>query len=243
MIKLLITSGCSFSQVPNADITWPVHLTKYLNVSAVHRGKGAVGNGVISRTIIHSVTEALKTYKPEELLVGVMWSGLNRFEIYREDKDIEFSRFDHISDREEYCNPQFIINKRNYLIVNPMWEDKLSKLFYKNIYSEEWGCIVNIEHILRTQWFLKSSGIKYFMTAYDSDAFPEYFNVENNEEIKLLSGLIEYDKWIDIKNMGIWAKNTGLPYARPPDHHPSTEMHEKYVIEHIIPHLKTKHYI
>ena len=81
-IKLLITSGCSFSEAINHDITWPVHLTQYLNCEAVHLGRGSAGNGIISRTIVHAVITALKSYKPEELLVGIMWSGYSRHEFF-----------------------------------------------------------------------------------------------------------------------------------------------------------------
>ena len=82
-VKCLITAGCSYSQVPNRDVTWPVHLNEYLKPEKVYYlGQGAAGNGIISRKVIHALTEALKTYRPEEILVGIMWSGFNRRDIY-----------------------------------------------------------------------------------------------------------------------------------------------------------------
>lgn len=232
MIKLLVTSGCSYSQVPNADISWPVPLSKALNVPAEYHGKGACGNGIISRTIIHAVTNALKKYKADEILVGIMWSGLDRFEVYKKNIDIGITK---ISGPENYCNPQSVVGDNNYCIINSVWDDELSKIFYKNLYSPEWAGIVNIEHILRTQWFLKNLNIKYFMTGYHSNAFP-IFGAKDDSEIKFLMELIDWENWIKEKNMGEWAIKTNLPF-RENTNHPSTEMHELYVREHIIPHL------
>lgn len=235
--KKLITSGCSYSQVPNTDITWPVHLKDKLKIDTEFHAKGAAGNGIISRTIIYNVTKNLEKFKPEEILVGIMWSGLDRFEIYKDKKDIEYTK---INSGTFYCNPQSIINSKNYILINNNWTDELSKIYYKNIYSDEWASIVNLEHILRTQWFLQNKNIKYFMTTYDDDGFPKQ---NLNEDVQFLLGLIDFSNWIDIKNMGDWSRKTGLPFRQQDDSHPSTEMHKLYVEQHIIPHLKNKKYI
>lgn len=235
-MKLLITSGCSFSQVPNSDLSWPIPLSKALNLDVECHGRGACGNGIISRTIIHAVSNALKTYRPDEILVGIMWSGLDRFEFYNKDLDLEITKM--AMGNPYYTNPQNIVGPNHYNVVYPTWEDELSKMFYKNIYSDDWGAIVGIEHILRTQWYLKLNNIKYFMTGYGSDSYPQR-GVENTPDVKFLFDLIDWDEWVEERNMDNWAISTGLPY-REGSNHPSTEMHKKYVHEHIIPHLKKK---
>lgn len=242
MIKLLVTSGCSYSQVPNADVTWPVHLSKELNIPSINLGKGATGNGMISRTVIYEVTKALNIYKNDEILVGIMWSSLNRFEIYKKEKDIGIN---NIFGDIYYCNPQSItsdFNTRNYILVNQLWNDELSKLFYKNIYSSEYGCIINLEHILRTQWFLKEKNIKYFMTFYNDDGLPGR-DTDNDPDVQFLYSQLDWNNIVKVYDMGGWARKTGLPYARPPDPHPSSEMHELYVNQHIIPHLVERNII
>jgi hypothetical protein len=80
MTKLLITSGCSFSEcISPAVKTWPKHLAKEL-IDYTHQSyaMGSQGNGLISRGIVYGVNEALKTHSPEDILVGVMWSGTDR---------------------------------------------------------------------------------------------------------------------------------------------------------------------
>ena len=41
---------------------------------------GSQGNGMIARKAIWAVHEQLKTTPPEQLLVGIMWSGPSRSE-------------------------------------------------------------------------------------------------------------------------------------------------------------------
>lgn len=239
MIKLLITSGCSFSQVPNSDLSWPIPLSKALNLDVECHGRGACGNGIISKTIIYSVSEALKKYNSDELLVGIMWSGLDRFEFYNKNQDLEFEK---IEGSPYYCNPQNIVGPYNYYVTNQVWQDELSKIFYKNIYNAEYAALIGLEHILRTQWFLKLHNVKYFMTAYSWDAFPQNGS-DNEPDVKFLLELIDWEEWLQVKNMDEWARATGMPYREDSGGHPSTDMHKKYVDEQIIPHLQKKGYI
>lgn len=238
MIKLLITSGCSFSQVPSGDLAWPIPLSKILNVDVETHGRGACGNGIISRTIIHAVTNALKTYKPEELLVGIMWSGTERTEFYKPQPDIEFNKF---YGGTFYSNPQFVVGHPNYILVTEGWEDELSKMWYKNFYSKEHGIIIAYEHILRTEWFLKMHNIKYFMTGYSYDSYPvPGFKTEEDLEVKFIMEQVDYDNWLSVRNMDDWCRKLGLPYRHKDDFHPSSAMHKRFVDEVIVPHLKMK---
>ena len=69
--KLLITGGCSFSQVPNTDVTWAKHLEQHLDPDH-HRdtGKGATGNEIISHRVIYKVNKALEQgFNTEDIMV------------------------------------------------------------------------------------------------------------------------------------------------------------------------------
>ncbi len=95
-MKLLITGGCSFSQVqgqpdPNLDedkkvwpnCTWPLHLEEALKPEFhTHTGMSAAGNEIISQRIINKVNKALKDgFSPNDMLVGIMWSAADRFSL------------------------------------------------------------------------------------------------------------------------------------------------------------------
>lgn len=240
--KLLITSGCSFSQVPNSDVTWPVHLEKYLGCQAIHCGRGAAGNGIISRSVIYEVSKALKTYKAEDLLVGIMWSGYDRHEFFLSEEPVDYEKI--IMGNPYYQNPQWVTSPSNshYYITNTHWRDKLSKTYYREFYDNKGSQIETLEHVLRVQWFLKSLNIRYFMTKYSYDSI-NIHNIMGNEDLTYLYDLIDNEHFLPLDNMDAWAQQSGIAYARPPDPHPSTEHHIEFVNTFIVPHLKAKNYI
>jgi hypothetical protein len=239
-IKCLITAGCSYSQVPNRDTTWRVHLNEWLNPEKVYYlGQGAAGNGIISRKVVHALTEALETYKPEEILVGVMWSGHNRREIYSKNR-LDTTIIEYGT--EVYQNPVKIVDKHNYHIVNVHWNDNLTTNFVKHAYIREDSLMITLEHVLRIQWLLKLNNVKYFMTEYDYDTFDSApFKKEllnSDKDLTFLYNQIDRSQWLPINNMYEYAKEkSGFKHARPPDPHPSTEQHKAMVEKVLIPFL------
>lgn len=240
--KLLITAGCSFSQVPNNDITWPVHLKEYLQCDALYLGQGAAGNGIISKKVIYHTLEALKSYNSDDILVCIMWSGTDRKEFYLSNNNLEnCEKIDYGDGIEYYRNPMRIskdIPDRNYYITNVGWSDHLSKTYYKNFHDNVGAYINTLENILRVQWFLETKNVKYFMT----QAFANIESV-NNPDVKYLHEQIDISKWLNIANMSDFALKTGFPFARKNDDHPSTRHHKTLVEQVIVPHLKTMGYI
>lgn len=242
--NVLITAGCSFSSVPAEFRTWPSHLRKYLNpVKNIYLGTGAAGNGIISRRVIYNVTEQLKTHKPEEILVGIMWSSYNRSEVYSTDS------IPHMSQDygPTHCNPVSVVKNKNFYLINNHWEDELSVNYYKNFYNDEYGSILTLEHVLRVQWFLKSYNIKYFMAEYSFDTFPtqNYPHITKimvNPDVKHLYDLVDRDHWLPITNMQEFANSSGYPYV-PGNIHPTTEHHKHLNDTVIVPYLKNKGYI
>ena len=232
-IKCLITAGCSFSQVPNIDITWPVHLSGWLNPEKTYYlGQGAAGNGIISRKVIYTVIEALKTYNSADILVGIMWSGFDRAEIY----SLKNIKHTELSDSSVYTNPLSIINERNYYIFNPHWKDSTSKNYYRFTFTSENAVLNTLEHVLRTQWFLEKHKIKYFMTEFNFNSVND-INFDS-EDVLFLHNQIDKTYWLPIQNMYQWALlESDLKFARENDDHPSTEQHNMMVEKILIPFL------
>lgn len=247
-IKCLITAGCSFSQVPNADVSWPAHLNEALIPEKIYYlGQGAAGNGIISRKIIYAVNDALKNYSSDEILVGVMWSGFDRKEIYSF-KDLPTTKFNY---GNEMRNPCAVIENPDYYILNRHWDDEVAKSYYSMI-SEEDLLLTSLEHMLRTQWFLKLNNIKYFMTQYDYDAFgPHYLTIKDrlglikqSKDLTLVYDQIDFTNWLPIENMYAYAKfESQYDFARPNDGHPSTEQHKEMVEKVLLPFLKNMYNI
>jgi hypothetical protein len=242
--NILITAGCSFSTSDGESITWPIHLEKMLKPKIkLHLGQGALGNGMISRRVIHAVTEQLKTHDSKELLVGIMWSSFNRLELYNKNTIPHHS----VNHGPTHHNPLKVAGKKNFYLINCHYEDDTSSLYYKNFYNETYATILTLEHILRVQWFLKSHNIKYFMTLYMQSALPIGLNkyesgILNDPDVRYLYDLIDKSNWLSIEGMIEYVetkKFTDIRYAN----HPSTEEHRYFTESMIIPHLKSVGYI
>lgn len=256
-LKLLITAGCSFTEVPllelhnstfaninnyspDKSLSWPIHLNNYLGTIPLYKGKGASGNGIISKTVIYEVSKALKTYDSSEILVGIMWSGYYRHELYFTDRPTNFHEV--YRGVENQSNPSSIGTDFKYYKVMPYWDDELSKMFYKNVYDDIGSYIQTLEHILRVQWFLKQYNIKYFMTCYYPRVFP--VDIEHND-LKHLYELIDFDNFLDVGSEYEWCAKYKDPSLWNPIHnvHPDTELHKAFTDHVIIPHLRKKGYI
>lgn len=238
-IKCLITAGCSFSQVPASAITWPVHLRDAVMPECVYYlGQGAAGNGIISRKLIHTVNTALQIYNPEEILVGVMWSGHDRMDVYSDQQNLDYTK---ILGADSYCNPVRVNKDYNHYIINFHWTDELTKTYLKYFYNEVGSYIHTIEHILRTQWFLKSMNIPYFMTEYAPDCLPRQDVIKNNSEIDYLYDMIDRSYWLPIDNMHKYSINSEIPFPKEDDNHPGTVHHEMFVREVLLPWLHRKY--
>ena len=251
--KILITSGCSFSECINdgPTITWPRHLSNLLpNYEHKSYAMGSQGNGLISRSIIYAVTEALKTYKPEDILVGVMWSGFTRHD-YRisGEEFLSFAPNDNVDGW--ITNPTKFMKEypevpNNWLIMNWGWKVKEAQTYYNNFFDLIGATIYSIEHILRTQWFLKINQIKYFFTdfACENLGYDEYMS---NVEIKYLHDQIDREQYLPVKSEYDWIyinskfSDRWTQLGKNPKEHPHTEHHKEFTEQVIFPWLKEKY--
>ena len=262
MFKYFISTGCSFTEVPfvelngmskpnmslyphpKTSLSWPVHVNNHLiDCTPKYSGKGGSGNGIISRTTIYEVTEALKQYKPEDILVGIMWSGSYRKEVYYSEPKFQHHNIDNGSLHQS--NPASIGGNYNFYKVMPYWEDELSTWYYKHIYDEVGSNIESLEHILRTQWFLKSHNIRYFMTTYYPEVFPKG-DMVNHVDIKHLYDMVDFNEFIDVDSEYEWCVRKQDPAVEAWDPygasipHPNTKLHKAFADEVIMPHLEKK---
>ena len=84
MAKVLVTAGCSFSECESEWIdTWPRHLARHLDVEHCSLGRGAVGNGYISRAVINEVSNR----DPQNTVVAIQWSTWDRIDLRLEKLD------------------------------------------------------------------------------------------------------------------------------------------------------------
>jgi hypothetical protein len=237
-MKQLITGGCSFSECLSPWIdTWPKHLarslTEYTHEST---GMGSQGNGLISRRVIYQVIQSLKEYNSNDLLVGIMWSGPDRHDVY-------FQKTPPLVKEDGYMeNPTKFVPESNgsWTIMSHNWQTELSQNYYQHYHDMIGQYIYSNEHILRTQWFLKLHNIKYFMTTYTNNVFQQRIY----PDIKYLYEQIDFDQFLPVDGEYEWCRDSsGLEFPINGDRHPSSEQHKLFTDQVILPFLKEKQYI
>jgi hypothetical protein len=180
----------------------------------------------------------MKTWRTDELLVGIMWSGHNRYEIFNEDPSL--LDYNNVAIK----NPVGFV-KENWILLNHHWDDKCSINYYKNFYDHIGLHINTLEHILRVQWFLEKHNIRYFMTSFAPMTFPEK-NSLDDPNLKYLYDMIDWNNFLPVKSCMEWCvEESNVPGRNDAMHHlssrhPSKEQHEAFTERVIIPHLKNK---
>lgn len=274
MSKVLITSGCSFSECihyenPAFKKNWPIHLAESLKefgyTEHISLGLPSQGNGLISRGIIYNVIEALKKYKPEDILVGVMWSGSNRHD-YRCQNPEETDFVTNNVHNNVYQNPtQFVKGAdKKWIILNVNWvgNNKEAELYYRHFYDDIGNSIISLEHILKTQLFLQSKGVPYFFTNYvdHNIVYPSllteveikylleeldltYYLPVTSEFQWLVNNDIRCNEWDDLSWKRVWTcvDEFGRLYEWNNWLHPTANQHKEFVDRIIIPWLKEKY--
>jgi len=242
MYKVLVTGGCSFT-VNSGCNTWSYYLSKALPNHEFHNfGLGSQGNGLISRSVIYGVQHLLKIHPPEDLLVGIMWSGKDRHDYYCENHhELHFilNKINNfwMKNPTEFLKFESKAAPPKWVILNHHWGDQgnyNAELYYKNFYSQVGAAIYSLEHILRVQWFLKQHKVKYFMTTYMDHVLHDDPALKD-PEVKYLYDMIDFKEFLPVSSEASWLKEI--------DGHPTTEQHEAFTKDVIIPYLQLKGYI
>lgn len=239
-MKTLITGGCSFSQCVNPRTkTWPKHLAGAVsNYEHISTAIPSQGNGLISRRVIYQVIETLKTTAAEDILVGVMWSGPDRHDFY-----VQHVPEMLVSDNWWENPTKFIKSSAGaWAIMNNGWKMHHAKLYYTEFHTQVGSLVHTLEHILRTQWFLKHRNIKYFMTTYTGEVIPDY--VKTHTDTEHLYHEIDFTNFLPIVGEYEWCRDySGIEFLDPYDLHPNTEQHQKFTQQVLLPFLTEKNYI
>lgn len=258
MEKILITSGCSFSE--NSQFydyqkedsyryfTWPSWLYKYLggDYEFSSGSMGSQGNGLISRSIIYLVDDALKRYEPEDILVGIMWSGIDRFDYRCSDTEMLSFKIENIDDGAMENPTGFVKDAdKNWVIGNPGWQHHEAQNYYRYFYDYTGHVIYTLEHMLRVQWYLKSKNIKYFFTLYTDILYSDLKDA--SPEVTYLYKMLDEDNFLPVTSELGWLtkEKIFLEDFVVPDgiNHPSNRQHDAFTQQVILKFLKDKKYI
>jgi hypothetical protein len=230
--ELLVTSGCSFTEPGHA---WPFHLAKNFNYKLENVALASQGNGLISRKLIYILENYPIKYPSEDIIVGVMWSGINRYERIIESGD------EYVGPPYLERNPTSCVShgQKRWRIMSHEWiKSEDCSFYYSTINNEISSMVQTLEHILRVQWYLETRKIKYFMSTF-INIFSDK-NIMNHSEVKYLYDMIDFSKFLPIEGFYEWNKEhypiEGF-YDIKLDFHPNEFGSIKLTEEIIIPHL------
>jgi hypothetical protein len=241
--KILVTSGCSFTFEP---WNWPTFVAEGINYDLKNVGMASQGNGLISKKLIYAVDTLLNEGKnPDDILVGVMWSGVDRHEFYSENTN-QLNNTDGWVENPTSVIPHNDNLYRNWIITNPHWEVANSPTYYRLFHNDISAMILTIQNILLTQWYLEKKGVKYFMTTYTDIFFPKTTNRINEPEVQHWFKMVDRTKFLPIGGCHEWVnENYGKTGGfNSPDNfgfigiHPTEFGHKKFSEELVIPHIK-----
>lgn len=238
-----------------------MHLSENTGLILSNYGLSSSGNGLICRQAMYGVDKLLSEgVNPKEILVGVMWSGANRKDLFTTENPKTLlervSRWFNVYTDEGMerhlkgiRNPYtFVPNSSGkWLIQNSNWPDVISQ--FKNQIEDYIGnAIITYEKILALQYYLESVGVDYFFTSYfgngtftcDRDNLPP--------DISWMHKLVDWEKWLPIDGQFEWCYDKGIKdYGtegiaknRCDAKHPLGEHHEMFVKEVILPHLQKR---
>jgi hypothetical protein len=236
--KILIASGCSFTF---ESWNWPTFVANEMDYDLLNVAMASIGNGLISKKIIYNVEKLLKYKSSKDIIVGIMWSGIDRYEFYTNNS----KKTPNIDGWVE--NPTNIVDdEKNWLIVNHHWQTFHSKNWYSNFHTDIGASIETIKDILLTQWYLERNRVKYFMSTY-LDIFNKQFTQEiiENPDVQYLYKMIDFTKFLPINGCYEWVEENHEEYGinKPDlngfiDTHPTKFGHEKFSQEVVIPFIK-----
>jgi len=241
--KILITGGCSFSDPSpwNNEDTWPMHLERLMpEYDVYHTGAGSHGNAIISRRIIYTVNKCIEQgIDTKDILVGVMWSGPNRWDIWSDKNPPGYIPLTKEMDMRE--NPTTVVDTdtKNWYVFGYWNKLKFNEIWYSYYQSYVMDQISTIEHILRTQWLLKNLNINYFMSYYMNEVFPP--DLCNHPEIRHLYNMIDFEQFLPVGGEYEWCRDySSFDFPDPDDKHPGKEQHKDFVDSVIWPWLVSK---
>jgi hypothetical protein len=198
-MKILLANGCSNTAGSDIDPNnlpkcgeeaWPRWVAEHYEIPYVNIAEGGAGNEQISRSTILTVSNLIEKDKfpAEDLIVGICWSGFDRYEYWDDERNTHRSYA--LSSTRVVKKPRDIIKK--YVEIRSLMEpDDYSN--YKNLY-----------YMYTTAKILESYNVKYY--------FANCLNsFEHPSKLKSCDELIEiYTNLLDLygdrinNQLGFW---------------------------------------
>lgn len=200
MAKIVITGGCSFTAgveledykdnwekgLEESKLVWSYRIKEMLWPAAefFNAGKSGASNATIARKTLFYVNEALTKYSPSDIVVLIMWTGVDRRE-WRLPKNSNLTYdMSDLNYENTTAGDAALLKDSDILQVakkfyHPVWtnfrkqalkEKRLDKIvlnYYKQLINKNSSLYDALKHIEYLTMFLDKNNIKYYYTTSD----------------------------------------------------------------------------
>jgi hypothetical protein len=246
MYKLIITSGCSFSE--NTD-TWVCELERYYRAvnpacEFQHLAVASQGNELIQKKATWAVLSALNRYRPEDIALFVMWSTHDRRAFYLPEYTRDLMRIPVFNNKP--IPPQFT-DLSGLEQPGSGWvhchssttgENPVSDFYYSHIHSLELGVHVTLENMLTLNLLLNQKGVWSRQMMIMSRV---YDHIITHSQHNLCEHLCAAMDWSSVDLVGELDWLRGQPhsdqYFRADGQHPNRRGHELWFQQRLLPRI------
>jgi hypothetical protein len=243
--KYLVTGGCSFSECHTHDRhgnaenkTWPIALRERMpEYEHWCEAMGAQGNHLIGHRVQHRVSQLLKSADAKDILVGVMWSGSDRWAFYHDKKHTFSKNLDGWQ-----LNPVVVtdLDPGGWIMCNHHWTHEFNEPYYKYYANRVYSQIQTLEAIVNLQRFLRERNVQYFMTTNFTSTFDQ--SLRNHPSCEWIWDQIDFSVFLPVTNEHDWVKeHCPIPGAK--NFHPRNEQHQAFVDQVIWPWIQQNNLI
>jgi len=261
-IKCVITSGCSFSAWDNFH-TWPYQLSNIMpQADFKYLGLCSSGNEIIQKKSTLALHEALQTYKPEEILVLPMWSGLDRKAFYvsneaEVDRMVDVwkqkghwwhTQFTDLKNKLEQKKEMFVNGTEKvtynslggwYLFHSDLGDGTdLATSFTKSNLDFTYGVHIGLENMVMLQTLCKSLGVKMYHQFFMDSVLDSIRKEEEHQIVKYLYEQLDQSLFVCNSEHGFLKQQDNSIQLFEDDMHPNELGHITYTENMLWPFLK-----
>lgn len=262
-IKCIITSGCSFSAWDNLE-SWPYHLGSILpHADIKYLGMCSSGNEIIQKKATLALHEALQIYKPEDIMVLPMWSGLDRKAFYVSNENEIDRMMTAWKEQGMWYNTQFADLKNKLELPKTTFVNETEKFQYNQTggwylfhadstdgsslassFSRSnldftYGVHIGLENIIFLQELCKNKGVYFYHQFYMDSVLNSIENDKEHQIVKYLYEQLDRDLIVCKSQHGFLSRSEESDLFED-DIHPNTKGHIKYTEQALWPFLKKK---
>jgi hypothetical protein len=257
--KYLVAGGCSFTAAG-----WTVELCKHLGTIRHDYANAGLSNDVIAPSVVYGVERLLNNgVDVNDILVGVMWSGVDRKSFFKReltDPNL-YNIHNYDSSKENYTfmikedypitetihPPHWLIRDYSqgcYAVQNFCYDTREAKAWYQScLYDSFASRLKTLEKMIWIQSYLKEKNVDYFMSTFrnqvlELDQDDQDTADPNAEESSVNPNFVWLNNLLDKDYFLPIRSYQDLLPADEQDRHPEEHDDVKLVADYILPFIE-----